>query len=63
MFSGRCDRLAVFLVDLEIHLFSMDTQLGRSLHAEPDSIGRHRQHGDLHVVPDHDALPRLTGKN
>src|SRR5450631_4809804 len=48
------------LLDLEVHLFAEHGDVTRSLDSDPHLLPHDRQHGDLNVVTDHDALVGLA---
>src|SRR4051812_10939116 len=45
------------------HLFAVHLDVARRLDADPDLVTAHFEHGDHHVLPDHDALVRVSGED
>src|SRR5271163_1845739 len=52
--------LDLVAVDLQVDLLAEYRDLLRRLNADPHLLADDREHGDLDVVPDHDALVGLT---
>ena len=48
--------VAALVLDLQVDLLAEDGHVSRCLDADADLLAHDRQHRDLDVVPDHDAL-------
>src|SRR5205823_5217718 len=60
--AGTLARCHLLLLDLQVDLLAEHRDVPRRLDSDPDLLAHDRQHRNLDVVADHDALVRLPGE-